>query len=41
MLLRKQLNTRRKKAIELADDDAKAEYEKRLAAYKAKKAWRH
>jgi tetratricopeptide (TPR) repeat protein len=29
-----------KKAIELADDKAKAEYEKRLAAYKANKPWR-
>ncbi len=29
-----------KKAIELADDNVKAEYEKRLAAYKAKKPWR-
>jgi serine/threonine protein kinase/tetratricopeptide (TPR) repeat protein len=29
-----------KKAIELADDQAKKEYEKRLDAYKAKKPWR-
>jgi len=29
-----------KKAIELADDQAKKEYEKRLEAYKAKKPWR-
>jgi tetratricopeptide (TPR) repeat protein/serine/threonine protein kinase len=29
-----------KKAIELADDKAKEEYEKRLEAYKAKKPWR-
>jgi len=29
-----------KKAIELADDEAKAEYKKRLEAYKANKPWR-
>jgi tetratricopeptide (TPR) repeat protein len=29
-----------KKAIELADDQAKKEYEKRLESYKAKKPWR-
>jgi len=29
-----------KKAIEVADDSVKAEYEKRLEAYKAKKPWR-
>ena len=33
-------NEYQKKAIELADEDNKIEYEKRLEAYKAHKPWR-